>query len=376
MPQVGQLGPPQSMVGSPLFCTPSLQFGTHVEPLHSLPLQSESTVQPWSGPHFLGLNPDAHEPPQSTSVSLPFWTPSAHVGTRHVFCLQTPCRQSSAASQICPGAHVAPHAPPQSMSVSSPFFVPSSHVAGTHSLAREHTWPASQSVLSRHATQAPSPSQSLPPSWAQVVPAAAGVFTCSPPVQASTVHSFPSSGRSVSSGIPLTSPPSQTFVVQSPGVCWISPHPPPAPPPPLVAVVEVVVAGVPPVPAVPPCPVLSPSHDGAIAATTVAATTPRRPPPKRFHAPMLSLPADRDAARSCARCPSSPGARVARTANCPRYPGERGSVNCAAWPRGSRGGGGPEQTPAGGPAVPRWSARQLHGAFTSCTSSTFQPAQR
>lgn len=45
-PHPGHEGPPQSIAVSPLLCTPSAQLGTHVVPLHSLPLQSESTLQP------------------------------------------------------------------------------------------------------------------------------------------------------------------------------------------------------------------------------------------------------------------------------------------------------------------------------------------
>jgi hypothetical protein len=64
-------------------------------------------------------------PPQSTPLSLPFFTPSLHVGARQVT-LQTPLRQSEASEQSLPTTHLL-HAPPQSTSVSVPFLTVSLH---------------------------------------------------------------------------------------------------------------------------------------------------------------------------------------------------------------------------------------------------------
>jgi hypothetical protein len=64
-----------------------------------------------------------HEPPQSTSVSLPFFTLSVHVGALHVLAVasHTLSRQSAPTRHFLPSAQP-PHEPPQSTSVSFPFF--------------------------------------------------------------------------------------------------------------------------------------------------------------------------------------------------------------------------------------------------------------
>jgi hypothetical protein len=60
------------------------------------------------------------------SVSVPFLTPSAYLGTAHAPPEHTLLVQSVAAAHILPSAHFgAPTAPPQSTSVSVPFFTPS-----------------------------------------------------------------------------------------------------------------------------------------------------------------------------------------------------------------------------------------------------------
>jgi hypothetical protein len=68
-------------------------------------------------------------PPQSTSVSPPLITPSVQVGALHVIAVasQTPLAQSAPSRQTSPvsqGSHVTP---PQSTSASSAFWTPSSH---------------------------------------------------------------------------------------------------------------------------------------------------------------------------------------------------------------------------------------------------------
>ena len=66
----------------------------------------------------------AQLPPQSTSVSLPFFTPSVQLavtGARHVPLVQMPLAQSAAAEHVPPLAHFVAQLPPQSTSVSLPF---------------------------------------------------------------------------------------------------------------------------------------------------------------------------------------------------------------------------------------------------------------
>jgi hypothetical protein len=56
-------------------------------------------------------------PPQSWSVSVPFWTPSVQVGAEQVT-LQTPPKQSVGAPHFLPVPHLPQLGPPQSMSLS------------------------------------------------------------------------------------------------------------------------------------------------------------------------------------------------------------------------------------------------------------------
>jgi len=69
------------------------------------------------------------EPPQSTSVSVPFRTKSAQVGAWHV-ALHTALVQSAPALHVLPFGHEAQVPPPQSTADSSPFWMASEHVAG------------------------------------------------------------------------------------------------------------------------------------------------------------------------------------------------------------------------------------------------------
>ncbi|HVU03081.1 MAG TPA: hypothetical protein VHE30_15075 [Polyangiaceae bacterium] len=70
-------------------------------------------------------------PPQSTSVSLPFWTASLHAGVRQVP-LQTPEVQSLAAVHVLLSTHFGQPPPPQSTSVSLPFFARSVQLGVAH----------------------------------------------------------------------------------------------------------------------------------------------------------------------------------------------------------------------------------------------------
>src|SRR5438876_1032035 len=69
---------------------------------------------------------DAHRPPpQSTSVSLPFLSPSVQPGATQLIPTQTDEAQSPAMRHPLPTSHLLVHDPPQSTSVSPPFFTPS-----------------------------------------------------------------------------------------------------------------------------------------------------------------------------------------------------------------------------------------------------------
>lgn len=77
--------------------------------------------------------PDAQgeqTPPQSRSVSVPFFTPSKHEGSWQMLATHTLLWQSEPAAQPFPTMHLAAHDPPQSTSVSVPFLTVSEHDAG------------------------------------------------------------------------------------------------------------------------------------------------------------------------------------------------------------------------------------------------------
>jgi hypothetical protein len=79
-PQVGQLPPPQSMSVSVPFWTPSVQLAAlQLPPWHTWVVQSEPKTQLWPTAQ-LGQLP----PPQSTSVSVPFFTPSVQLAAWQV----------------------------------------------------------------------------------------------------------------------------------------------------------------------------------------------------------------------------------------------------------------------------------------------------
>jgi hypothetical protein len=72
-----------------------------------------------------------HEPPpQSVSVSAPFFTPSLQLAAAQNPPLQIDAEQSLALPQVLPAEHFEQVVPPQSMSASSWFLIPSEHVAG------------------------------------------------------------------------------------------------------------------------------------------------------------------------------------------------------------------------------------------------------
>jgi hypothetical protein len=92
-------------------------------PMHTPLWQSAATPQTLPAAHLTQV------PPQSMSVSVPFFTRSLHAGAWHVRGdpLHTPLWQSAATAHVLPAPHL-PQLPPQSMSVSVPFFTLSVHV--------------------------------------------------------------------------------------------------------------------------------------------------------------------------------------------------------------------------------------------------------
>ena len=155
-------------------------------------------------------------PPQSTSVSEPFFTMSAQLGGWQVPAEQTPFWQSVPARQDFPSGQDGQAPPPQSTAVSLPFFTPSMQLA-TWQVPAEQT-PLVQSPPPTHWTHAPAPSHIVPPPVAQAVPAAA--FTCegTPAVHTPVMQGVPVDGGSVGSAAPTTTwpAPSHWFDLQSP----------------------------------------------------------------------------------------------------------------------------------------------------------------
>jgi len=129
--------PPQSTPVSSPFFSLSLHVGAAQvppAPVHTRFTQSDPSLHPSPSPQG-GANVFVPSPedPQSTPVSLPFFTWSLLVGLAHRWLLvaQTPSAQSLFVAHFWLIAHGA-QLPPQSTSVSSPFFTPSLHVSATH----------------------------------------------------------------------------------------------------------------------------------------------------------------------------------------------------------------------------------------------------
>src|SRR5205085_78922 len=123
-----------------------------------LPSTQPKRAQSAGALHVLPLAQPAHAPPQSTSVSEPFRTPSVQVSV-HLPPAHTPDAQSPGAAPAFRSAHLG-HAPPQSTSASLPCLTPSLQLASTHPSAL-HT-PEPQSL--------PSLQLRLPPHLPQVGP--------------------------------------------------------------------------------------------------------------------------------------------------------------------------------------------------------------
>jgi hypothetical protein len=111
-------GPPQSTSVSEPFFTWSVQSGA----LH-LPASHTPLVQSPLRRQFLPSAQPGHAPPQSTSVSEPLFTPSPHDDDWQTEFSQTLLAQSLAALQTRCGPQGAQSGPPQSMSLSAPFLV-------------------------------------------------------------------------------------------------------------------------------------------------------------------------------------------------------------------------------------------------------------
>jgi hypothetical protein len=94
--------------------------------LHVPLLQFPDTQSPFT----LQLSVSAqsgHGPPQSTSVSPPFCTPSLHDAARHTKAEHTLLVQSAFTRHVSPGPQSGQVPPPQSTSVSVPFWMKSEH---------------------------------------------------------------------------------------------------------------------------------------------------------------------------------------------------------------------------------------------------------
>src|SRR5262245_17562176 len=107
--------------------------------------QSPAPLQRWSAAHLV------HDPPQSTSLSVPFLSASSHAAAWHT------CPEQSVLAQSVPSEHALPSAqsgqsgPPQSTSVSKPSLIelvqlgalhaPPTHVPGVQSPLRKQFLP-------------------------------------------------------------------------------------------------------------------------------------------------------------------------------------------------------------------------------------------
>jgi hypothetical protein len=152
-----QAVPPQSTSLSLWFRTPSSQVAAwQIESTQRSLMQSACTLQVVFGSHFLQSGP-----PQSLSVSAALRTPSAQVAAA-----QVPSMQESV-TQSVPARHErvsgqGGQAPPQSTSVSVPFFRLSSHTAGWQRSPRQTC--ERQSALFRQGASAGQPPHEPPQS--------------------------------------------------------------------------------------------------------------------------------------------------------------------------------------------------------------------
>src|SRR5262249_33483211 len=126
--------------------------------------------------------------------------------------------QSFATAHFLPVGHCGQVPPPQSVSVSAPFFTLSPHWAGEHLNIWLQTMLA-QSPSTTHSTHAESEVHFLPPPSEHPAPTGFAVWVASPLSHASSVHSFLSSSTSASSAMVTSAPmPSHWTSWQSPAV--------------------------------------------------------------------------------------------------------------------------------------------------------------
>lgn len=158
-PLHGGQEPPQSTSDSQVFRIPSgahpAASGEHTPARQFFVAQSVPEEQ------SLPLGQRAHRvPPQSTSVSVPFFAPSVHDAGAH-----TPVEHEPLAHSV-PDRHAMPvhlrHGPPQSVPVSVPFWMPSLHdvVAQIQLTQLAPFW---QSVVVTHDLPIGHLEQSMPP---------------------------------------------------------------------------------------------------------------------------------------------------------------------------------------------------------------------
>ncbi len=159
--------PPQSTSVSVPFFTPSVyEAGWQVS---GVPEQTLS-VQSLAAPHpFPSAQRGQAGPPQSTSVSVPFFAPSLHITAAQIAFRQTSLAQSAGPPHPCPCGQVGAPMPPQSMPVSVPFFTPSVVDGGWHrgpcpTFLHTSLWqsvPATQAFNVSHGAQLPPQSMSV-----------------------------------------------------------------------------------------------------------------------------------------------------------------------------------------------------------------------
>ena len=160
--QAAHAPPPQSTPVSASSLTPSWQrVATQVSvcALQMPDAQSLPILHALPVAHFAG-----HAPPQSRSVSSPFFTVSRQRLPMHlpVCALQRPERQSLALPQALPWPQAMGHAPPQSTSTSVPFLRPSRHWLSTQVLLVAQK-PVAQSAPVPQALPRPQGPHLLPP---------------------------------------------------------------------------------------------------------------------------------------------------------------------------------------------------------------------
>jgi hypothetical protein len=105
---------------------------THLPPVH-LPLAGK--MQSEFVPQFFVTMQPVQPPPQSTSLSEPFWTVSLQAAAAHLPPVHLPLTGSLQSPLILhtPMTGQPLQLPPQSVSVSSPFLAPSPQLAATQS---------------------------------------------------------------------------------------------------------------------------------------------------------------------------------------------------------------------------------------------------